>query len=108
MYVIQNLVYNVTKLGGVIMSKFEYEPTKDGHSFIKEQKLWKSGNSVVITVPKEVLNHFNVTTGDALMFDVNQDRVELVKKAYDDLDILKLVDRTLDRHGEIIEGLIER
>ncbi|MCU7557628.1 AbrB/MazE/SpoVT family DNA-binding domain-containing protein [Macrococcus capreoli] len=90
------------------MSKFEYEPKNNGHSFIKEQKLWKSGNSVVITVPKEVLNHFNVTTGDALMFDVNEDRVELVKKAYDDLDILKLVDRTLDRHGEIIEGLIER
>lgn len=86
----------------------KYEPKNDGHSFVREQKLWKTGNSVVITVPKEVLNHFNVTTGDALMFDVNEDRVELVKKEYDDLDILKLVDRTLDRHGEIIEGLIER
>lgn len=90
------------------MSKFEYNSANENHSFVKEQKLWKTGNSVVITVPKEVMNHFNVTTGDALTFEIKDEKVELVKKEFDDLDILKLVDRTLDRHGEIIEGLIER
>ena len=90
------------------MSKFEYEPTKDGHSFIKEQKLWKSGNSVVITVPKEVLNHFNVTTGDALTFDVNEDRVELVKKAYTDMDILELDNEISNEYHTTFEKLVDR
>ncbi|WP_414044154.1 AbrB/MazE/SpoVT family DNA-binding domain-containing protein [Macrococcus sp. EM39E] len=90
------------------MSKFEYEPKNDGHSFIKEQKLWKTGNSVVITVPKEVLNHFNVTTGDALMFDVNEDRVELVKKDFSDMDILNLANEISEEYNMTFEKLVDR
>lgn len=81
---------------------------KNDVNVIKEQKLWKTGNSTVITVPKEILSHFNVTSGDKLSFVISDDKVEIVKKEYTDEDILKLVDRTLSRHGDIIEGLKER
>ncbi|TDM05221.1 AbrB/MazE/SpoVT family DNA-binding domain-containing protein [Macrococcus lamae] len=91
------------------MSNYQYKTNnQSNHSIIKEQKLWKTGNSVVVTMPKEVLEHFNVSTGDSLTFIINEDKVEVVKKEYTDLDILKLVDRTMERHGEIIEGLKDR
>ncbi|UBH08902.1 AbrB/MazE/SpoVT family DNA-binding domain-containing protein [Macrococcus armenti] len=86
----------------------KYEANHDNHSIIKEQKLWKTGNSTVVTIPKEMMDALNVSVGDVLKFDILEEEVSVTKKSIDDLDILKLVDRTLDRHGKIIEGLIER
>lgn len=84
-----------------------YQPKK-GHSIIKEQKLWKTGNSTVVTVPREVLDHFSVQSGDHLTFKISDDKVEVIRKEFSDSDILSLVDRTLERHEGVIKGLIDR
>ncbi|UTH11875.1 AbrB/MazE/SpoVT family DNA-binding domain-containing protein [Macrococcoides canis] len=86
----------------------KYEANDNNHSIIKEQKLWKTGNSTVVTVPKEMMDALNVSAGDIVKFDILDEGVRVTKKSVDDLEILKLVVRTLDRHGKIIEGLIER
>ncbi|UOB20788.1 AbrB/MazE/SpoVT family DNA-binding domain-containing protein [Macrococcus armenti] len=85
-----------------------YEETKSKHSIIKEQKLWKTGNSTVVTVPKEMMESLNAGIGDTLEFDVMTDCVVIKKKETTDQDILDLAKEISQEYHSTFEKLVER
>ncbi|UBH13404.1 AbrB/MazE/SpoVT family DNA-binding domain-containing protein [Macrococcus armenti] len=86
----------------------KYEANHDNHSIIKEQKLWKTGNSTVVTIPKEMMENLNVTVGDTLEFNLMSDGVVIKKKESTDQDILDLAKEISNEYHETFEKLVER
>ncbi|UBH22646.1 AbrB/MazE/SpoVT family DNA-binding domain-containing protein [Macrococcus armenti] len=86
----------------------KYEANRDNHSIIKEQKLWKTGNSTVVTIPKEMMENLNVTVGDTLEFNLMSDGVVIKKKESTDQDILDLAKEISQEYHETFEKLVER
>lgn len=86
----------------------KYEANHDNHSIIKEQKLWKTGNSTVVTIPKEMMENLNVTVGDTLEFNLMSDGVVIKKKESTDQDILDLAKEISQEYHETFEKLVER
>lgn len=86
----------------------KYEANHDNHSIIKEQKLWKTGNSTVVTIPKEMMENLNVTVGDTLEFNLMSDGVVIKKKESTDQDILDLAKEISNEYHETFERLVER
>lgn len=86
----------------------KYEANHDNHSILKEQKLWKTGNSTVVTIPKEMMENLNVTVGDTLEFNLMSDGVVIKKKESTDQDILDLAKEISNEYHETFERLVER
>lgn len=77
-----------------------------------ERKVRKSGNSYIVGIPPKVLEDLNIKEGSNIEYVKEPTGGYTVKKVNTDedkdLEILKLVDRTLDRHGDIIRGLADK
>ncbi|QIH75064.1 AbrB/MazE/SpoVT family DNA-binding domain-containing protein [Macrococcoides canis] len=86
----------------------KYEANDNNHSIIKEQKLWKTGNSTVVTVPKEMMESLNAGIGDTLEFDIMTDCVVIKKKETTDQDILDLAKEISQEYHSTFEKLVER
>lgn len=76
-----------------------------------KQQVRRNGTRYFVDIPTEVLNDLMLDEGTTIKFVKENDTYSIVR---DDSErdsipmIISLVDRTLERHGEIIQGLIER
>lgn len=77
------------------------------------QKLYKNGNSVAVTIPKEYLNDLNLKEGSAVVVKKNGD--ELVISSHDkhlasDIDqkFAKMVDEFINDHRDVLQELANK
>ena len=76
------------------------------------QKLFKAGNSTVITVPKQILELLKIKEGDDVVLEPNQDSVTLKRKAKNaggvDAKFMKMVDDFATEHEDVLKELAKR
>jgi len=76
------------------------------------QKLFKAGNSIVITIPKQLLELLKINAGDAVVLEPNKDSVTIKRKekvAHDvDDRFLKMVDDFANEHEDVLKELAQK
>ncbi|RIN78645.1 hypothetical protein BU015_03100 [Staphylococcus simulans] len=81
------------------------------NNILNQQQVRRNGTRYFVEIPLAVPNDLKLEEGSTLNFVKMHDKYSIVKDESElkrDSMIISLVDRTLERHGDIIHGLIER
>lgn len=79
-----------------------------------ERKVTKIGNSLGITLPKEVLDHLGIQHGDEVKFDLQTGSVNIKKKVQlklpkgVDEDFLEQMNDMMTEYDDTFKGLVGR
>ena len=87
-----------------------YTSTKGGRAMrTYERKLRKVGNSVVVSIPPELMKHLGIGIGDPIIF--NDDSFSKPKKVDNsalDEEVDMLMKQVFDEHKNTFEALVRR
>lgn len=76
------------------------------------QKLYRNGNSVAVTIPKEYLEDLNLKEGSEVMVEKQGDGIIVVskKKLASDVDpkFMRMVDEFINAHEDVLRELAKR
>lgn len=77
------------------------------------QKLYKTGNSVAVTIPKQLLDELNLTEGSEVMIEKEGENIALISKnaklASDVTpEFMKMVDEFIDKNEDVLIELSKR
>lgn len=76
------------------------------------QKLYKNGNSIAVTIPKELLKKYNLRDGTEVVVDDREGIVINSKKnnsvASVDSKFARMVDEFMNDHQDVLEKLAKR
>lgn len=77
------------------------------------QKLYKTGNSIAVTIPKPLLENLNLKEGDEVILEKQGDEVTIIAKhrklAPDvDAEFMKMVEEFADEHDDVLRELAKR
>lgn len=77
------------------------------------QKLYKNGNSVAVTIPKEYLKDFNLRDGSSVVVTKKADGITVhpqkkIKVADVDQKFAKMVDEFIQDHEDVLQKLSKR
>ncbi len=77
------------------------------------QKLYKNGNSLVVTIPKEVLKELNIRDGSLVEIHKHSEGVLIspAKKSGSkgvDVKFMQMVEEFLDEHEDVLKELSKR
>lgn len=77
------------------------------------QKLYKTGNSVAVTIPKQLLEELNLKEGSEVMIEKEGENIALISKnsklASDVTpEFMKMVDEFIDKNEDVLKELANR
>jgi putative addiction module antidote len=77
------------------------------------QKLYKNGNSVAVTIPKEYLKKYNMRDGTEVVVEGDTDRIVITSKktkavASVDAKFARMVDEFMNEHEDVLKKLSKR
>lgn len=77
------------------------------------QKLYKTGNSVAVTIPKQLLEELNLKEGSEVMLEKEGENIALISKnaklASDVTpEFMKMVDEFIDKNEDVLKELSKR
>lgn len=76
------------------------------------QKLFKAGNSIVITIPKQLLELLKINAGDAVVLEPHADSVTIKRKVKESHDVndkfMKMVDEFANEHEDVLKELAQK
>ncbi len=77
------------------------------------QKLYKTGNSIAVTIPKQLLEELNLKEGSEVMIEKDGKRIAVTSKSNKlapdvDPDFMKMVEEFADEHDDVLRELAKR
>ncbi|KIH70820.1 AbrB/MazE/SpoVT family DNA-binding domain-containing protein [Salinicoccus roseus] len=75
---------------------------------IIRRKLRKTGNSTVVSIPKDILEKLNAGEGDNLEFVIEDEAVVIRKEEDSQKDILTLSNEMFEKYDKTMRHLVER
>ncbi len=77
------------------------------------QKLYKNGNSVAVTIPKPLLEELNLKEGSEVVLEKEGDEITLASKSIKlagdvDVEFMKMVKEFADKHDDVLRELAKR
>lgn len=75
---------------------------------IIRRKLRKTGNSTVVSIPKDILEKLNAGEGDSLEFVLEDEAVVIRKEEDSQKDILTLSNEMFEKYDKTMRDLVER
>ena len=77
------------------------------------QRLYKNGNSVAITIPKQFLDELNLKEGSEMVVEKQGEELRIASKkralASDvDVKFMKMVDKFIDTHEDVLQKLAHK
>lgn len=72
------------------------------------RKIRKTGNSTVVSIPKEILEKLNVSEGDDLEFITEKDSIIIQKYTDSDQEILNLSREMFEEYDKTMRDLVNR
>ena len=78
------------------------------------QKVFRAGNSQVVSIPSSILSDLKIKTGDKVVVEKTSDDTVTIKKAHtpkktkSKSDFNKWLNTFMDENGEILDELAER
>ncbi|OZT76787.1 AbrB/MazE/SpoVT family DNA-binding domain-containing protein [Salinicoccus roseus] len=75
---------------------------------IIRRKLRKTGNSTVVSIPKDILEKLNAEEGDNLEFVIEDEAVVIRKEEDSQKDILTLSNEMFEKYDKTMRDLVER
>ncbi|MEZ2458956.1 AbrB/MazE/SpoVT family DNA-binding domain-containing protein [Salinicoccus roseus] len=75
---------------------------------IIRRKLRKTGNSTVVSIPKDILEKLNAGEGDNLEFVIEDEAVVIRKEEDSQKDILTLSNEMFEKYDKTMHDLVER
>lgn len=77
------------------------------------QKLYKTGNSVAITIPKQLLEELNLKEGSEVMLEKKGKNIAFISKnakLANDVtpEFMKMVDEFIDKNEDVLKELAKR
>ncbi|WP_271398933.1 AbrB/MazE/SpoVT family DNA-binding domain-containing protein [Salinicoccus roseus] len=73
-----------------------------------QRKLRKTGNSTVVSIPKDILEKLNAGEGDNLEFVIEDETVVIRKEEDSQKDILALSNEMFEKYDKTMRDLVER
>ncbi len=75
---------------------------------IIRRKLRKTGNSTVVSIPKDIFEKLNAGEGDNLEFVIEDEAVVIRKEEDSQKDILTLSNEMFEKYDKTMRDLVER
>ena len=75
---------------------------------IIRRKLRKTGNSTVVSIPKDILEKLKAGEGDNLEFVIEDEAVVIRKEEDSQKDILTLSNEMFEKYDKTMRDLVER
>lgn len=77
------------------------------------QKLYKNGNSIAVTIPKQYLNELNLRDGSSIIVKKRGQEIVVTPKKPKlarevNVEFAKTVDEFLDEHSDVLKELAKR
>ncbi|CAM2842291.1 AbrB/MazE/SpoVT family DNA-binding domain-containing protein [Salinicoccus roseus] len=73
-----------------------------------QRKIRKTGNSTVVSIPKDILEKLNAGEGDNLEFVIEDEAVVIRKEEDSQKDILTLSNEMFEKYDKTMRDLVER
>lgn len=77
------------------------------------QKLYKTGNSIAVTIPKQLLEKHNLKEGSEIVLEEEDKKITITSKnnklAPDvDAEFMKMIEQFADEHDDVLRELAKR
>lgn len=73
-----------------------------------QRKIRKTGNSTVVSIPKEILERLNASEGDNLEFITEKNAITIQKKKDSEQEILNISNEMFEKYDKTMRDLVNR
>ncbi len=73
-----------------------------------QRKIRKTGNSTVVSIPKEILERLNASEGDNLEFITEKNAITIQKKIDSEQEILNISNEMFEEYDKTMRDLVNR
>lgn len=73
---------------------------------LEARKVRKAGNSLIVSLPENVIEALDVQKGESIQFVIKEDSTVTLEKKND--EFLSLIEKIYDENQDIIEALAEQ
>lgn len=73
-----------------------------------QRKIRKTGNSTVVSIPKEILERLNASEGDNLEFITEKNAITIQKKIDSEQEILNISNEMFEKYDKTMRDLVNR